>query len=178
MAENDSKIKTQTQSKLVKWGIIAAALLVVFLLGLVPMLMQKWGVQEELAKTETALRKVQIENLLTTSIVEANRGEYERARQNAEKFFQELRAEEEKADKGYLSEEARGKLKSIFDASYQVIALLAKGDQASVERLNNIYSSYQEALGNKQPPTTVPPKENNANATEKPAEEKEEKSAQ
>lgn len=156
MSEKDSTIKSKAKSNLAKWGAIAAGLLVVFLLGLVPMLIQKWAVQEELAKTQTQLRKAEVKNLLTTSIVEAKRGEYEPARQNASNFFQKLRAEEEMADKGFLTKEERGKIKPVFDARDTVITMLAQRDQASVERLTDIYATYQQAMGVPQPPTTAP----------------------
>jgi hypothetical protein len=172
MSEKDSTIKSEGKSKLAKWGAIAAGLLVVFLLGLVPMLIQKWAVQKELATTQTQLRKVEIKGLLTTSIVEAKRGEYEPARQNMSSFFQRLRAEEEKADEGFLTKDERGKIKPIFEARDTIITMLAQRDQASVERLTDIYATYQQAMGIPQPPTTAPPSETPAdNKPEKPTEQ-------
>ena len=166
MSENDVKVKEKTASSpLIKWSIFAAVVIIAFLVGMIPMMMQKWAVQEELATTQTQLRKAEMKNLLTSSIVEANRGEYELARQNMTDFFQRLRAEDEKGDEGFLTQDQRGKMKPIFDASYAVITMLAQRDQASVERLNSIYSTYQQAMGVQQPPTTAPPTNTNTAAT-------------
>lgn len=168
MAEENKA--TETKNKLIKWGAVAAGLLVTFLIGSVPMLIQKWEVQEQLSKTETELRKAEISNLLATAIVEANRGEYEPARQRASSFFQRLRAEEEKADEGFLSAEERDRIKPIFETRDTVITMLAQRDRAAVERLNDIYATYQQALGIEQPPasTAEPPPANEKKEEENP----------
>ncbi len=170
MSENDINVKEKTASSpLIRWSIFAAIVIIAFLVGIIPMMMQKWAVQTELAATQTQLRKAEMKNLLTSSIVEANRGEYEPARQNMTDFFQKLRAEDEKADEGFLTQDQRGKIKPIFDSSYAVITMLAQRDQASVERLTNVYSTYQQAMGVTQPPTTAPPANTNANTAITPA---------
>lgn len=145
------------RSKIAKIGVAAAGALVIFLLGLVPMLIQKWSVESRLAETETQLRRTQVSGELAEAMVEANRGEYERARQKASGFFQKLRAEEERGDEGYLSAEAREKIKPVFDARDSVITLLAQRDQASVERLYDVYSTYQASMGIEQPPASDGP---------------------
>lgn len=155
MSEKDIKVK-EKKSPLVRWGIYAVILLIVFLLGLVPMWIQKRAVDAELAASQKLLRKSEIKGLLTSSIVEAKRGEYENARKGSSDFFTRLRTEEETGDEGFLTEQERAKVKPIFDARDTVITMLAQRDPASLERLTNIYATYMQALGVAQPATTAP----------------------
>ncbi len=154
MRETDSTTVAKPQSNLTRWSIYALILLVVFLLGLIPMWLQKREVSRELDATQKQLRKSEIKGLLTTSIVEAKRGEYEPARKDTSDFFTRLDAEIKKEEEGALTNEERGKLKTIFDNRDSTITMLAQRDQASVERLTDIYVNYQKALGRT---STVPP---------------------
>lgn len=164
MNENDVKVKEKnTSSPYVKWGIFAGIVLIAFLIGLIPMLMQKWEIQSELAKTQTQLRQSEIKGLLTSAIVEAKRGEYEPARQSASSYFTQLRTEEEKSvEESFLTTDVRGKLKPIFDERDAIITMLAQRDPASVERLTNVYATYLQAMGIPQPAKTVVPPANTA----------------
>ncbi len=143
----ESETKNAMQEKLVRWGIFAVVLVIVFLLGLVPMYLQKRAVADELAKTQGQLRKAEIRGLLTTAIVESNRGEYEPARQATSDFFTRLRSEIDKGDESALTKEERGKLTAIFDNRDATITMLAQRDQASVQRLTDIYENYQKGVG-------------------------------
>lgn len=147
MRENDSITVEKPQSNLTRWGLYALVLLMVFLLGLIPMWLQKRQVSQELDTTQKQLRKSEIKGLLTTSIVEAKRGEYEPARKDTSDFFTQLDAEIKKEEESALTSEARGKLKTIFDNRDGTITMLAQRDQASVERLTDIYVIYQTAVG-------------------------------
>ncbi|CAN5414699.1 hypothetical protein BH20ACI1_BH20ACI1_17710 [soil metagenome] len=151
MKETDSTTVAKPQSNLTRWGIYALILLIVFLLGLIPMWLQKRQVSQELDTTQKQLRKSEIKGLLTTSIVEAKRGEYEPARKDTSEFFTRLDAEIKKGEESALTSEERGKLKSIFDNRDSTITMLAQRDQASVERLTDIYANYQTAIGQKLP---------------------------
>ncbi len=155
MSDIIANLKTNMQQKLVRWGIFAAVLLIAFLLGLVPMWMQKRAVAEELATAQKQLRKSEIKGLLTTAIVESNRGEYEPARQEASDFFTRLRAEIEKGDESALSKAERDQLAPIFANRDATITMLAQRDQASVKRLTDIYAIYQQALGAPPPSPTA-----------------------
>ena len=146
MRENDSITVEKPSSNLRRWGIYALVLLVVFLLGFIPMWLQKRQVLQELETTQKQLRKSEIKGLLTTAIVESKRGEYEPARKDTSDFFTRLNAEIEKADESALTKEERGKLKTIFDNRDSTITMLAQRDQASTERLTDIYVNYQQAV--------------------------------
>ena len=147
MRENDSITVEKPSGNLRRWGIYAFVLLVVFLLGLIPMWLQNREVSQELETTQKQLRKSEIKGLLTTAIVESKRGEYEPARKDTSDFFTRLNAEIDKGDESALTKEERGKLKTIFDNRDSTITMLAQRDQASVERLTDIYVNYQKAVG-------------------------------
>ena len=133
--------------KLVKFAIIGVILLLVFLIGLVPMWLQKRDVAANLVTVEKQLHKTEIKGMLLQSIVEAKRGEYEAARQGASDFFTKLNAEIEKGEEGALTETEREKLKTVFANRDALITMLAQRDQASTERLTDIYVDYQNAMG-------------------------------
>jgi hypothetical protein len=101
--------------------------------------------------TKKELVKEQITNSLTTGIIDARRGEYEAARQEASDFYSKLRAEIEKEKDSAYSEGQINNLKPVFDNRDGMITLLAQRDQASVERLTDIYLKYQQAVGNQRP---------------------------
>lgn len=143
---NDSTLKGKIKSKITRWGIFGAVLSIVFLLGLAPMWMQKRAVVEDLATTQQQLHKSDIKGLLTTAIVESKRGEYETARKNTSNFFTQLRAEVDKGEESGFTKEERDKLTTIFANRDATITLLAQRDQASTERLTDIYVIYQQAV--------------------------------
>jgi hypothetical protein len=155
MSETESNIKNKMQQKFVRWGIFAAVLLIVFLIGLVPMWIQKRAVQNELATSQKQLRKSEISSLLTTAIVEANRGEYEPARRNTSDFFTRLQSEVDKGEESALTKEERDKLTAIFTNRDTIITMLAQRDQASVQRLTDIFVIYQKAVGQTLTPEPV-----------------------
>ncbi|MBA2493886.1 MAG: hypothetical protein H0V31_04230 [Acidobacteria bacterium] len=156
MRENNPTITEKPQSNLTRWGIYALILLMVFLLGLLPMWWQKRQVSQELEAAQKQLRKSEIKGLLTTSIVESKRGEYESARQDASEFYTRLRTETDKGDDSLFTKEERDKLKMTFDNRDSTITMLAQRDQASTERLTDIYVIYQQAMGQAQLPSASP----------------------
>ncbi len=157
MKEEDSFSEENTPNVWKRRGIYALLGLVVFLLGLVPMWVQTREASRQLETTQKQLRKAEIKGLLTTSIVEARRGEYESARQNTSEFYTRLRAEIDKGDESAYTKEERAKMNPVFDNRDAMITLLAQRDQASVERLTDVYSTYQQILGQPAaPPTTTP----------------------
>jgi hypothetical protein len=83
-------------SSMRRLGISAAVLLAVFLLGFVPMWLKARGCASSLAEAEHQLVLQRMQNSLASATIEARRGEYEPARQNASQFFTTLRAETDK----------------------------------------------------------------------------------
>ncbi len=148
-----SEDKSKAQSVAVKFGIYALILLVVFLLGFIPMWLSANNAKAEHEVTKKLLVKEEITNSLTTGIIDARRGEYESARQDASDFYSKLRMEIEKEKESAYTEEQIKNLKNIFDNRDAMITLLAQRDQASVERLTDVYLNYQQAVGEARPAT-------------------------
>jgi hypothetical protein len=146
MSQNSAAIGEKKQTFLSKFGIWAVILPVVFLLGLIPMWLQKRTAEQTLEATQKQLRQAQIKDSLMTAIVEGRAGEYEAARQSTSDFFTNLNAEIEKGDGGNLTAEQREKLKPIFANRDNMITLLAQRDPASVDRLAEIYTIYKQAI--------------------------------
>ena len=159
MNENESAQPQPRHSRLKVYSIFAVILIAAFLLGMVPMWLKVRSVNKELAASQTQIRKQEVAGLLTTSIVEARRGEYEIARQATSDFFTRLRAEEDMGDAGFLTAEQRAKAKPVFEDRDAVITMLAQRDPASLDRLTNIYVNYR-ALVPAVAPTTLPPSSN------------------
>jgi hypothetical protein len=154
MATNEITVKEKTsRSPLIRWAIVAVIVLFAFLIGLIPMAMQKWSVQRDLAESQKNLRRSEIKVLLASSIVDAARGEYEPARQAASNYFTGLNQEIEKAEAdSFLKKGEAEKLKPMFSERDTIITMLAQRDPAAVGRLNNLYVAYLQGLGEAQPP--------------------------
>jgi hypothetical protein len=146
MSQNSAAIGEKNQSPLSKFGIWAVILLVVFLLGLIPMWLQKRTADQTLETVQKQLRQAQIKDHLMTAVVEARSGEYETARQSTSDFFTELNAEIERGDGGSLTADRREKLKPIFTSRDNMITLLAQRDPASVDRLAELYTIYKQSM--------------------------------
>ncbi len=136
----------KTKAKLQHWGVIAGAVLAAFLIGLVPMWITARNNAAELDAAKTQLRRSEISNLLSSSIVDARRGEYETARQESSEFFTRLRAEDDKGDDGFLTADQRTKIKTIFEDRDAAITMLAQRDPASLDRLTGFYVLYLQAV--------------------------------
>jgi hypothetical protein len=158
MSETNLDTEDKTgPGRLIRWGIFAAVVLIAFLAGLIPMALQKWSVQGDLADTQKRLRQSEVKGFLTTAAVEAKRGEYEAARQSASGFFTLLDREQETAEAdSFLKKDDAAKLKPIFAERDTVITMLAQRDPAAVERLTNIYSNYLQVAGVARAPAAAP----------------------
>ncbi len=134
------------KARLHHWGVIVGAVVVAFLIGLVPMWITARSNAIERDAALTRLRMSQISGLLSSSIVDARRGEYEIARQEASEFFTRLRAEEDKGDDGFLTAEQRTRINMIFADRDAAITMLAQRDPASLDRLTGFYVLYMQAV--------------------------------
>jgi acyl-CoA synthetase (AMP-forming)/AMP-acid ligase II len=153
MREDDSVVVEKTSSGLRRWIIYAVLILAAFLLGFVPMFLQKRQAENQLSATQNQLGKSEIKGLLTAAIVDARRGEYEPARLATSDFYTRLRTEIDKGDAGIYSSGEREKLQSVFTNRDTIITMLAQRDQASPEKLTEMYNNYQSALGQAFVPT-------------------------
>jgi hypothetical protein len=127
--------------------IYAIVLIVVFLAGFVPMWLKARTCSEDLFRTERQLAASEIENLIASAALNAQRGDYEPARQAASAFFTSLRNE---FDKGMASAYPPGRqqaLAHLLDFRDELITLLARNDPASAERLSDLYVLYRTSGG-------------------------------
>lgn len=128
-------------------AIYAAVLMVVFLLGFVPMWLKSHGVADQLAESERQLTLARMQNNLASAVIDARRGEYEPARQNASQFFNSLRAEIDKGAASSFTEAQRAGLQPLFAGRDDLITLLARSDPASADRLSDLYVAYRKVIG-------------------------------
>jgi hypothetical protein len=128
-------------------GIYAAALLVVFLLGFIPMWLKARQYAGGLAEAENQLRLSGMQNNLAAAVIGARRGDYEPARQTASQFFTALREEADKGDASILTEAQREGLKPLLTRRDEIITLLARNDPASADRLSDLYVSSRKLIG-------------------------------
>ena len=129
----------------------AAALLVVFLLGLVPMWMTARTRAGERDTAQAALRISTLQNTLASAAIDARRGEYEPARQAASEFFTNLRTEIDRGLASVFNQTQQNNLRSILDVRDDMITLLARSDPASADRLVDLYNTYRQAVGGAPP---------------------------
>jgi len=128
-------------------SIQAAVLLGVFLLGLIPVWLKARQYAGGLAETEKQLRLSRMQNDLASALINARKGDYEPARQDASQFFTTLREESDKEDAPVRTQLRREVIKPLLAQRDEVITLLARNDPASADRLFDLYSSYRRLVG-------------------------------
>jgi hypothetical protein len=129
-------------------GIYLGVALVIFLLGLVPMWLRA---REHAAQRDAAQRELRVsrmQNTLASAIVDAQRGEYEPARQAASDFFTALREQVDTpaGEDAALTPAQRDQLRPLHAQRDEVITLLARSDPASSARLLDLYVAFRKAV--------------------------------
>ena len=117
-----------------------------FLLGLIPMALRARQYAEDRDTAQQEVRLKQMENQLAAAVINADRGEYEPARQTASDFFTSLRSQIDRGPQSDLSTLQQDRLKGLLSERDAVITLLARSDPAAVTRLSDIYATYQKAM--------------------------------
>jgi len=130
-----------------RYLIYAVVLILVFLAGFVPMWLNARSCSKDLSRTERQLNAAAIENLLASAAIDAQRGDYEPARQAASSFFTSLGSEIDKEMESAYSPAQKQALPSLFDSRDEIITLLARSDPASAERLTQLYVFYRDISG-------------------------------
>jgi hypothetical protein len=137
---------SQQNNRLMRVGIYAGVLLVVFLLGLIPMWLTARESASQLAQVRRELKLLQIQNTLASAAVDARRAEYEPARQAASDFFVTLRADMDLGKESALTQAQRDGVAPLFTQRDEIITLLARSDPVSADRLSDLYVSYRKAI--------------------------------
>jgi len=127
-------------------GLYLCLSLAFFLLGLIPMALRARDYAEEREAAQHEVRLKQMETQLAAAVINADRGEYEPARQTASDFFTSLRSQIDRGSQSDLSTFQRDKLKVLLTQRDDVITLLARSDPAAVNRLSEMYVTYQKTM--------------------------------
>jgi hypothetical protein len=140
-------------------------LLVGFLIGFVPMWIQARNSANQLSQAtsqldtvrtqsalasaakESELRLATMQNTLASAAIDAQRGDYEAARQAVSSFFTSLQEEANKGSDSILSQTQQDGVEPLFARRDETISLLARNDPAASERLSDLYVSFRELLG-------------------------------
>ncbi len=122
-----------------------------FLLGATPMGLKA---RESVGQRDTAQRELrlsQMQNILSSAVIDARRGEYEPARQTASDFFTTLCDQVEMDDGSALTQTQLENLRPLLIKRDEIVTLLARSDPASADRLADMYVSYRQAMSNVRP---------------------------
>ena len=130
--------------------IYGAVLLAAFLLGFVPMWLKARQCASSLAEADHQLTLVRMQHNLASAALDAQRGDYEPARQAASQFFTSVRTEIDEGDASDLTQAQRQGVTPLLAARDELITLLARSDPASADRLSELYVKYRAAMGQTQ----------------------------
>jgi hypothetical protein len=144
MDEDVQPRPVEQTSLLRRIGIYAAVLTFVFLLGLVPMWLKARACSRSLEAAETQLNMARIQNELASAVIDARRGDYEPARQEASQFFTSAGAEVDKGDASNFTRAQRDGLQPLFARRDEIITLLARSDPAAADKLSDLYAAYRK----------------------------------
>ena len=136
MSEDWQSEPVKTTHRMRSFIIHVALLLLAFLLGLVPMWLKS-------RRAERQLSLARIENSLASAAIDAQRGDYETARQAASDFFTFLRTEFNRGVDSTLSQAEMASLQPLLTRRDEIITLLARGDATSADLLSSLYASYR-----------------------------------
>lgn len=134
-------------SPAVRIGIYIIVALIIFLLGLIPMWLKARAAASQRDAAQRELHLSRVQNMLASSAIDAQRGEYEPARQEASNFFTTLG---EQLDKGEtdatLTPQQRDSLKPLLTQRDDLITLLARSDPAAAPRLLEMHAAFRKAV--------------------------------
>lgn len=155
--QNDAENQNESGSirrneRLRRFLIYGAALLVVFLLGLVPMWLKARECARQRDAALGALRVSNLQNSLANAAIDARQGRYEPARRAASDFFTNLQSEMDRGRDSVFTEAQQNSLRPVFDTRDETITLLARSDPASADRLVDLHNKYRQATAAGTPP--------------------------
>ena len=119
-----------------------------FLLGFGPMWFKTGAAIEQRDAAQRAVRLAQLHNTLATAVIDAQRGQFEPARQLTSEFYTNLRRQIDSNSGSLFTPPQREGLTSLLSERDELITLLARSDPASEERLFNVYSTYSRVMNN------------------------------
>ena len=139
---------TERDPRIKRIAIIAAIVVVAFLLGLVPMWLKARSAANERDAARRELRLCNLQLKLAAATLQARRGEHEAARQATSDFFTALYNQvHATGGESDLTPQQRESLRPLMNDRDNLITLLARGDPASADRLSDLYVSFQKTMG-------------------------------
>ena len=142
--EKNDRADGPTRRRLI---IYAAVLIAAVLIGLVPMWLLARERAGERDVAQRNLRLCRLENDLASAVVDARRGEYERARLAASSFFTSLLEQVDQIGRrSDLTAAQREDLRPLLNQRDDIITLLARNDPAAADRLTELYMLFQTAM--------------------------------
>ena len=136
-----------SRSHLMRRAILLGDLLVAaFLLGFVPMWLKLRECSIGFLETKRQLALARIQNSLASAVIAVRRSDYEPARQAASDLFTSLRAEISAGANSALSQAQREGVQPLFAQRDELITLLARSDDASADRLSDVYVAYSKIM--------------------------------
>jgi hypothetical protein len=117
-----------------------------FLLGFLPPWLMQRDAAEQRDAAQREVRLGQLQNTLSSAVVDAQRGEFETARQTSSDFYMNLRRQMDRGGESPFTADQREMLKPIVSQRDEIITLLARSDPAAADRLFALYSSYLKIM--------------------------------
>ncbi len=118
------------------------------MLGFVPVSYRASHAIEQRDAAQRGVRLAQLQGTLSEALIEAQRGQYEPARQLTSDFYTDLRRQIDTSD-SFFTPSQRDQLRVLLTERDELITLLARSDPSSAERLFAVYSSYNKLASNR-----------------------------
>lgn len=129
-------------------ALFASIALGFFLLGFVPMWFKTSAAMEQRDAAQRAVRLAQLNNTLATAVIDAQRGQFEPARQLTSDFYTNLRRQIDIDNGAFFNPPQREELVSLLSERDELITSLARSDPGSIERLYRVYATYSRITSN------------------------------
>jgi hypothetical protein len=127
--------------------LLLVALAAAYLIGFVPTQLKLRDETTLRVVSQHALNATKLVKDLGSAAIDARRGEYDAARQEASAFFTQATFEIDQRDKSSLTQPQRDALAPLLGARDELITLLARGQPASADQLSTLYVAVRKALG-------------------------------
>ena len=121
-------------------------LILVFMLGLAPMQATSGYDAAGLSGSARQWDAVRLEIALASAAIDAQRGDYEQARQSASNFFAFLREETSKGVESVFSQAQKEGAQSLLAQRDQIMTMLDRSDAASTDLLSDVFVSFRKIM--------------------------------
>jgi hypothetical protein len=128
------------EQKIAVTGVVATVL--AFAIGFLWQNMRARGIQDKLDTANVELTFARLENKLAAATIEADRGNYEIARQLSSEFFTGLQTDLDRAP-----ETRQAELRRILTQRDVIITAASRSDPQTGSLLAQLYSTYRVAFG-------------------------------